>query len=72
MTKLTKAQIATFEKQNEAIDKIFRDVAAILSKPLDKKSRHKLVQVNNFLHKAGKVLSSIHSEEDEEEGDDAE
>ena len=70
-TKLTKAQIAAFEKQNEAIDKIFRDIAGILSKPLDKKNRNKLVQVNNFLNKASKVLGSI-AGDDEDEGEEIE
>ena len=70
--KLTKAQLAAFEKQNEAIDKIFRDIAGILSKPLDKKNRNKLVQVNNFLNKASKVLSSISGDDEDEteEGDE--
>lgn len=69
--KLTKAQLAAFEKQNEAIDKIFRDIAGILSKPLDKKNRNKLVQVNNFLNKASKVLSSISGDDEDAEGDDS-
>lgn len=71
MSKLTKAQIASFEKQGEAIDKIFREISAILSKPLDRANRNKLVQVNNFLNKASKTLASITSDEtDEDEGDD--
>lgn len=67
--KLTKAQLAAFEKQVEAIDKVFRDLPAILSKPLDRKNRNKLVQVNNFLNKWGKVLESV-SNDDVEEGDE--
>lgn len=70
MSNLTKQQIAAFEKQGDAIDKIFRDISAILSKPLDRANRNKLVQANNFLNKASKVLASITSEDDDGEGDD--
>lgn len=69
MTKLTKAQIAQFEKQGEAVDKIFRDLSAILAKPLDRKNRNKLVQVNNFLNKASKVLASVSNDGDDDEGE---
>lgn len=70
MTTLTKQQIAAFDKQGEAIDKIFRDISAILAKPLDRANRNKLVQANNFLNKASKVLASITSDEESDEGDD--
>lgn len=71
MTKLTKSQIATFEKQGDALAHFFLDISAILSKPIDRKNRNKLVQVNNFLNKASKVLASITSDdEDADEGDD--
>lgn len=70
MTKLTKAQIAAFDKQGEAIDKIFREISAILAKPIDRKNKNKLVQANNFLCKASKVLASIRGDDDEEEGDE--
>ncbi len=69
MSKLTKAQVAAFEKQGQSIDAIFRNLSGLLAKGgLDRKNTKKLVQVNNFLNKASNLLSSIHS--DDEEGDE--